>query len=61
MDLHHPITREFPSHLETIKQLKSTNDQFRKAFKEYHRVDDAIYRIEEEDRKSTRLNSSHRL
>ena len=48
MDLHHPITREFPSHLETIKQLKSTNDQFRKAFKEYHRVDDAIYRIEED-------------
>ena len=48
MDLHHPITREFPSHLETIKQLKSTNDQFRKAFKEYHRIDDAIYRIEED-------------
>lgn len=48
MDLHHPITREFPSHLETIKQLKSTNDQFRKAFKEYHRLDDAVYRIEEE-------------
>ena len=48
MDLHHPITREFPNHLETIKQLKSTNDQFRKAFKEYHRLDDAIYRIEEE-------------
>lgn len=48
MDLHHPITREFPSHLETIKQLKSTNDQFRRAFKEYHRLDDAIYRIEED-------------
>ena len=48
MDLHHPITREFPSHLETIKRLRSTEDQFRKAFKEYHRIDDAIYRIEEE-------------
>ena len=48
MDLHHPITREFPHHLETIKQLKSTNDQFRKSFKEYHRLDDAIYRIEED-------------
>ena len=48
MDLHHPITREFPAHLETIKQLKSTDDQFRKAFKEYHRLDDSIYRIEEE-------------
>jgi uncharacterized protein YdcH (DUF465 family) len=48
MDLHHPITREFPNHLETIKQLKSTDDQFRRAFKEYHRLDDAIYRIEED-------------
>ena len=48
MDLHHPITREFPDHLETIKQLKSTDDQFRRAFKEYHRLDDAIYRIEED-------------
>jgi len=48
MDLHHPITREFPNHAGTIKQLRSTNDQFRKAFKEYHRIDDAIYRIEED-------------
>jgi uncharacterized protein YdcH (DUF465 family) len=48
MDLHHPITREFPNHAQTIKQLRSTNDQFRKAFKEYHRIDDAIYRIEED-------------
>jgi len=48
MDLHHPITREFPSHVETIKQLRSTNDQFRKNFKEYHRLDDSIYRIEED-------------
>lgn len=48
MDLHHPITREFPHHLETIKHLRSTQEQFRKAFKEYHRLDDAIYRIEEE-------------
>lgn len=48
MDLHHPITREFPRHLDTIKQLKSTSDQFRKAFNEYHRLDDAIYRVEED-------------
>jgi uncharacterized protein len=48
MDLHHPITREFPRHLDAIKHLKSTNDQFRKAFNEYHRLDDAIYRIEED-------------
>lgn len=48
MDLHHPITREFPQHLDAIRLLRSTNDPFRKAFKEYHRIDDAIYRIEED-------------
>lgn len=48
MDLHHPITREFPRHLETIKQLKNTSDPFRKAFNEYHRLDDAIFRVEED-------------
>jgi uncharacterized protein YdcH (DUF465 family) len=48
MDLHHPITREFPHHLEAIKHLRSTDEKFRKAFKEYHRLDDAIYRIEED-------------
>jgi hypothetical protein len=48
MDLHHPIVREFPQHRETIKHLKGTDDKFRKSFDEYHSVDDAIYRIEEE-------------
>ena len=48
MDLHHPLTREFPEHLETIKLLKGTNALFRKMFEEYHTLDDAIYRVEEE-------------
>jgi uncharacterized protein YdcH (DUF465 family) len=48
MDLHHPILREFPEHRETIKTLKAGNEQFRKMFDEYHTVDEAIYRIEEE-------------
>jgi uncharacterized protein len=48
MDLHHPLTREFPEHLETIKLLKGTNALFRRMFEEYHAIDDAIYRIEEE-------------
>jgi hypothetical protein len=48
MDLHHPIPREFPEHRETIKRLKSSNDHFRHLYDEYHRLDDAIYRIEEE-------------
>ena len=48
MDLHHPITREFPQHLDAIRLLRTTNEPFRKTFKEYHRIDDAIYRIEED-------------
>ena len=48
MDLHHPILREFPQHRETIKRLKASNDQFRRFFEEYHTLDEAIYRIEEE-------------
>ena len=48
MDLHHPILREFPEHRETIKRLKAGSDQFRRFFEEYHTLDEAIYRIEEE-------------
>jgi uncharacterized protein len=48
MDLHHPILREFPEHREVIRRLKGTNDHFRSIFDEYHRLDDEIYRIEED-------------
>src|SRR5881275_846353 len=48
MDLHHPILREFPEHREIICCLKGTDEHFRKIFDEYHRLDDAVYRIEEE-------------
>ena len=48
MDLHHPILREFPEHCEIIRRLKGSDDHFRKMFDEYHRLDDAVYRIEEE-------------
>jgi len=48
MDLHHPIIREFPEYRETIRRLKGTDDHFRNLFDEYHRLDDSIYRIEEE-------------
>ena len=48
MDLHHPILREFPESRETIKRLKSSDERFRRMFEEYHQLDDAIYRIEEE-------------
>ena len=48
MDLHHPIYQEFPEHRETIRRLKGIDERFRKWFDEYHSLDDAIYRIEEE-------------
>ena len=48
MDLHHPIYREFPEHRETIKRLKGSDDTFRRMFDEYHQLDDAVCRIEEE-------------
>ena len=47
MDLHHPILREFPEHRDTIKRLQG-DQHFRHLYDEYHRLDDAIYRIEEE-------------
>ena len=48
MDLHHPILREFPEHREVIRRLKGSNEHFRSSFDEYHRLDDQIYRIEED-------------
>ena len=48
MDLHHPILREFPEHREIVRALKAGSADFRKTFEEYHTLDDAICRIEEE-------------
>jgi uncharacterized protein YdcH (DUF465 family) len=48
MDLHHPILREFPEHREIIRRLKGSNEHFRSLFDEYHRLDDEVYRIEED-------------
>jgi len=48
MDLHHPILREFPEHREAIRRLKGSDEHFRNIFDEYHRLDEAIYRIEED-------------
>lgn len=47
MDLHHPILREFPEYRDTIKRLQG-EEHFRSIYDEYHRLDDEIYRIEEE-------------
>jgi uncharacterized protein len=48
MDLHHPLVKEFPEHRESIKQLRASDDSFRKMYEEYHSVDESICRIEEE-------------
>jgi len=47
MDLHHPILREFPAQRDIIKRLQG-EAHFRSLYDEYHRLDDEIYRIEEE-------------
>jgi uncharacterized protein len=48
MELHHPILKEFPEHRDTIKRLQGGDNHFRHLYDEYHRLDDQIYRIEEE-------------
>ena len=47
MDLHHPILREFPEHRDAIKRLRG-DAHFQNLYDEYHRLDDEIYRSEEE-------------
>jgi hypothetical protein len=48
MDIHHPFLSEFPEHRETVRHLRLSDNQFRQKFEEYHILDDAICRIEEE-------------
>jgi uncharacterized protein YdcH (DUF465 family) len=48
MDLHHPLLKEFPEYRETIQFLKVSDSEFRQKFDEYHKLDDAVCRIEEQ-------------
>lgn len=48
MDLHHPLLKEFPEHREALQFLKVSDATFRQKFDEYHKLDDAICRIEEQ-------------
>jgi uncharacterized protein YdcH (DUF465 family) len=48
MDIHHPFVSEFPEHRETIRHLRLSDGRFRQMFEEYHQLDDAICRFEEE-------------
>ncbi len=47
-DLHHPLIQELPEHRDAIHNLKMNNAHFRRLFDEYHEVDKAVVRIEEE-------------
>jgi len=47
-ELHHPLIHEFPEHRATIHELKTTDMHFRHLFDDYHEIDKAIVRIEEE-------------
>jgi uncharacterized protein YdcH (DUF465 family) len=48
MDIHHPFLSEFPEHREVVRHLRLSDNKFRQMFEEYHQLDDAICRIEEE-------------
>lgn len=48
MDLHHPLLKEFPEYRDTIQFLKVSDAEFRQKFDEYHKLDDAVCRIEEQ-------------
>ena len=47
-ELHHPLINELPEYRDLIHKLKTDNQHFRRLFDEYHEVDRAIVRIEEE-------------
>lgn len=44
---HHPLLKEFPEYRERIHQLKVDDEHFRTLFEEYHELDKAVYRMDE--------------
>lgn len=49
MDLeHHPLIHEFPEYLEVMHRLKVSDPEFRALAAEYHELDKAIYRAEQD-------------
>jgi len=44
---HHPLTKEFPDHHETIHQLKTGNAHFSRLMEEYETMDKEVFRMEE--------------
>ena len=43
---HHDLIHEFPEYREEIHNLKMTNEQFRELFDAYHKIDQEVYRVE---------------
>ena len=41
----HDLLHEFPEHRDRIHQLKTTDENFRKLFDDYHNVEHHIHRI----------------
>lgn len=44
---HHPLSTEFPEHVDTIHQLKMENAHFQKLMAKYEEIDKEIVRMEE--------------
>lgn len=44
---HHPLIAEFPEYKDQIHELKTHDAHFRKLFDEYHEIDKAVYRMDE--------------
>jgi len=45
---HHPLHREFPEYIPLMRQLHTSDEEFRVMFEEYHRLDTKIYNIDED-------------
>lgn len=45
---HHPLSEEFPNHLDAIHELKMNNAHFRRLAHEYEGIDKEIFRAEQE-------------
>lgn len=43
---HHDLVHEFPEYREKIHNLKMTDEHFKEIFREYHKLDREVYRVE---------------
>ena len=45
---HHPLDQEFPEYVPLMRQLHTSDEEFRDMFEEYHILDTKIYNIDED-------------